>query len=297
MNRNEKVLARKLFKLKIHEADGQNFEDIFTTIMNYAEPDFQSIKPWGNIGDRKNDGYIKSKGVYFQVFAPEEIEKSYPKVIEKLNTDFIGLTQHWSPINEFYFVVNDKYKGVNADCEQAIQKLKQDYQLQNAGFKTAKDLENILFSLDDDQIIVVIECFPDPANIQLDYSILSEIINHLTGLPLAKPTGNKFVYPDWDEKIVFNNLGELESRYLNNGSLQIGMLDEYLNNEGNFFADELKDKICEVYLKESQRLKSSELFWKMVEIISLKPESSYQSAAIVLMAKYFEVCDIFEEPK
>jgi phage-related protein len=29
--------------------------------MNYAEPDFKQIKPWGNIGDRKNDGYIRSK--------------------------------------------------------------------------------------------------------------------------------------------------------------------------------------------------------------------------------------------
>ena len=71
MNNQEKALARNQFKLKIHEANGQAFEDIFTVIMNYAEPDFQSIKPWGNIGDRKNDGYIKSKGIFFQVFSPE----------------------------------------------------------------------------------------------------------------------------------------------------------------------------------------------------------------------------------
>ena len=55
MNNQKKALARKLFKLKIHEANGQAFEDIFTAIMNYVESDFQSIKPWGNIGDRKND--------------------------------------------------------------------------------------------------------------------------------------------------------------------------------------------------------------------------------------------------
>jgi len=297
MNRDEKVLARTLFKLKIHEADGQKFEDIFIAIMNYAKPDFQAIKPWGNIGDRKNDGYLKSTGIYFQVFAPEEITKSYPKVIEKLNADFSGLIAQWSSVNEFFFVVNDKYKGINADCEQTIQKIKQDYQLQNAGFKTAKDLENLLFSLDEDQIIEIVGFFPDPANIQLDYSILGEIIKHLTSLPLANPKGSKFIYPDWDEKITFNNLGDYESNYLNNGIFQISSLDEYLTNEGNFFSDELKDKICEIYLEESQALKGSELFWKMVEIISLKPESSYQSAAIILMAKYFEVCDIFEEPK
>jgi hypothetical protein len=38
--------------------------------------------------DRKNDGYIKSKGIFFQVFSPEEITKSYHNVVKKLNTDF-----------------------------------------------------------------------------------------------------------------------------------------------------------------------------------------------------------------
>jgi hypothetical protein len=152
MNIQEKTLARQLFQNKILKADGQAFEDIFTAIMNYAEADFRSIKPWGSIGDRKNDGYIKTKGTYYQVYAPEEIRKSYPDAVDKLKTDFDGLKSHWNPINEFYFVVNDKYKGVNAACEQAIQELKEKHNLNNAGFLTAKDMENRLFTLDDDQI-------------------------------------------------------------------------------------------------------------------------------------------------
>jgi hypothetical protein len=51
-------------------------------------------------------------------------------------------------------VVNDKYQGVNADCEQAIQAIKRQHQLEDAGFKTASNLEDLLFSLDDDQIII-----------------------------------------------------------------------------------------------------------------------------------------------
>jgi hypothetical protein len=68
MNSQEKTILRMMFQNKIYKSDGQSFEDLFTSIMNYAEKDFQSIKPWGNIGDRKNDGYIKRTGTYYQVF-------------------------------------------------------------------------------------------------------------------------------------------------------------------------------------------------------------------------------------
>ncbi|MEA3324338.1 MAG: hypothetical protein U9Q37_04270, partial [Euryarchaeota archaeon] len=91
MNVQEKTFARQLFQNKILKADGQIFEDIFSAIMNYAETDFQQIKPWGNIGDRKNDGYIKTKGIFYQVYAPEDIRKSYTNVISKLKDDFEAL--------------------------------------------------------------------------------------------------------------------------------------------------------------------------------------------------------------
>ncbi|MCF6317867.1 MAG: hypothetical protein L3J83_01090 [Proteobacteria bacterium] len=297
MNTQERTLARKQFQLKIYESNGQAFEDLFIQIMNYHKSDFQSIKPWGNIGDRKNDGYIRSKGVFFQVFAPEEITKSYVKVVNKLVADFNGLNKHWSPINEFYFVVNDKYLGVNADCDQTMQKLAQDFNLKNAGFKTPKDLENILFSLDDDQILMVIGNLPDPANINLDYSIMSEIIGYLMNLSLVSTNDSSLIYPDWDKKIIFNELGELEATYLNNGYMQIGSLDSYLNNQSNFFADKVKDKIREVYVNCSANSSGNDLFWKMVAVISPNIGSAFQSSVIILIAKYFETCDVFEEPQ
>jgi hypothetical protein len=297
MNNQEKALARKLFKLKLHEANGQAFEDIFTAIMRYVDSDFESIKPWGNIGDRKNDGYIKSKGIFFQVFSPEDISKSYPNVIKKLKTDFNGLLKHWSPVNEFYFVVNDKFNGINADCEQEIQSIKVLNSLTNAGFKTASDMENLLFSLDDDQIFTVTGFLPDPSIIQLDYSVLSEILQHLMKLSLPKVQDSAIIYPDWDKKILFNNLAPLEAKYLNDGFLQIGSLDRYLNNQSNFFADEVKDNMREIYIECHKNESGSELFWSMVSMICPRVETTYQLAGIVLISKYFETCDVFEEPK
>ena len=54
---------------------------------------FVELSLGGKIGDRKNDGYIPSKGIFYQVYAPEEPEESYPKVIEKLITGLNGLIE------------------------------------------------------------------------------------------------------------------------------------------------------------------------------------------------------------
>lgn len=296
MDVQEKTLARHLFQNKILKADGQIFENIFSAVMNYAETDFQQIRPWGNIGDRKNDGYIKSKGIFYQVYAPEDIRKSYTTVVSKLKKDFDGLKAQWSPVNEFYFVVNDKLKGVNADCEKIIQEMKTVHNLDNAGFMTVKHLENILFELEDDQIYSITGFIPDPANIKLDFSVLNEVIGHIMKLPLNDGDKPKIVVPEWDEKIKLNVLSESVSQLLSNGSFQSYSLEEYLKNNSDFLSDSLRDKMNEVYLYEKENKSGDELFWAIVNSASPKAEHMYQTSVIVIMSKYFETCDIFEEP-
>jgi len=297
MNVHEKTLARQLFQNKIYKSDGQTFQDLFVSIMSYAEKGFQAIKPWGNIGDRKNDGYIKDKGIYFQVFAPEDIRKSYTETIAKLNEDFSKLKEYWNPINEFYFVVNDKYNGVNADCEKEIRLLKDRYQLIEAKFLTAKDIENILFALEDDQIFSIVGFIPDPSKIkQIDFSILGEVIGYIMKLPLKGTDNTDIVLPDWEEKLVFNKLSKSVEYLLNSGYLQVPYLEEYLANNCDFLTDALRDKINEVYTEVSKLYIGDDLFWAMVDRLSPKSEQSYQTAVIVIMSKYFETCDIFENP-
>lgn len=297
MNRDERALARHLFQLKIHKANGQEFENIFTSIMSYRYLEFQQIKPWGADGDRKNDGYIRSKGIFFQVYAPEEISKSYNTAVRKVENDFHILLEKWNGVNEFYFVVNDKYQGINAACDQTMESIRLSNNLTQAGFKTAKDLEDWLFSLNDDQITAIIGFLPDPAKIQLDYSILSEVLRHIMAISLPTAQDSPINLPDWDRKITFNGLTDLPAKYLNNGFLQIGALDEYLSNNSNTFADEVKTKLREIYMKFCGDFSGDDLFWELVNTISTRAESSIQSAAIILISKYFETCDVFEEPQ
>ena len=87
MDENEMFYALKEFKLKRLQLKGNSFEDFFVNIMKYHCNEFESVKPWGALGDRKNDGFIKSKGIYYQVYAPEDLPSREGSAIVKLIED------------------------------------------------------------------------------------------------------------------------------------------------------------------------------------------------------------------
>jgi hypothetical protein len=296
MNDQEKALARLLFQNKINSLEGTAFENFFSQIMNYEDSEFEQIKPWGNIGDRKNDGFIRDKGIYFQVYAPEDIRQNYPDSVKKLETDFEGLKKHWKPINEFYFVINDKYHGVNADANNSMASIVKNYNLKKGKILTARDLENKLFNLDDNKIKAVIGFLPDTEQIfQINYSVLDQVIGYIMKLPI-KPIVGKIKFPDWNEKIEFNNLGEHTKNLLNNASYNLHSLEEFLANE-NFLAEELQKKLTGLYFSLKNDFSGDNLFWEIIEKCLPKQEQTYFPSVMTILAKYFESCDIFEEPK
>lgn len=167
MNDVSLAIARNMFHLQIHEADGQRFEDLFSKIMSYKSRDFQPVKPYGNICDRKNDGWIQSENTYYQVYAPSNIEKSINDAVNKLETDLEGLLKHWDElcsVKNFYFVLNDKYKGAPPQLQQKMLSLKSKFGLEAAGVLVAKDLEFDLFDLRSDMILSVVGHLPHISN-------------------------------------------------------------------------------------------------------------------------------------
>lgn len=300
MTSQQKAIARLFFKLKIYSSNGNEFEELFTSIMTYKFEGFQQIKPWGNIGDRKNDGYIKSNAAYYQVYAPEEITSSYPEVIKKTVRDYNGLKKHWSPINEYYFVVNDKFLGVNADCEIAISKLAADNNLANSSFITPKDLERFLFQLQEDEITMVVGFLPDINLDFLDYSILNEVISKIKKMPI-KQHFETIEIPEWDKKIEFNRLSNTSKNQLNIGAQFLGTLNEYLSND-TFLAETIQKQLNGLYREVKNELQNLEkndnfgdqVFYEIIKRCLPKDEQQYYLSVLSLIAKYFETCDVFE---
>lgn len=168
MNQEEQYIAKIIFKNRIFQYKGQQFEDFFVSVMTKANSQFQAVKAYGNIGDRKNDGFDRTTGTYYQVYAPEELSKSSTinRGVIKIKEDFEELYRNWNdlcPIRNFFFVVNDKYDGLPAPVIEMSIALDNtpEYSAVKIDTFTAKDLERVFDALDDSSKQDILGIIPD----------------------------------------------------------------------------------------------------------------------------------------
>lgn len=320
MNSTEKTIARGRFQTIAAASMGMEFQSLFTKIMSYSSPDFSPVKAQGNQGDWKNDGHEPLAGRYFQVYAPETFDEA--DAIKKIDTDLDGLVKKWGDgqvypigIKEFYFVINDRYRinqGVYPTTYSALEKQRVKRKLSVCRPFLCKDLEDRLLALADDQIQAVIGFIPDPADIKvLRLDLLSEVIGHVIHNPIARSLANTLASPEFDDKIKFNRLN-YTGEWLKSGDFRRGSVEKFFDANSEFTRQDVRDKLKAMY-----EASKSEGFQDIPQgatcedqefesiLSSIAPRSANQTdrqhkdlqdAALVVMAYFFESCDIFEEP-
>ena len=65
---------------------------------------------WGTSGDRKNDGYLKSQRILFQVYAPNELRER--DTLAKIDHDFQGALEHWHEHFDSWVFVHNSREGI-----------------------------------------------------------------------------------------------------------------------------------------------------------------------------------------
>ena len=302
MDLQQKFIAQMQFKLKIYEKNGYEFQTFFTKIMNKYDPNFTTIKTHGNSGDRKNDGYISSSGVYYQVYAPESIDAR--EAIQKIEDDIQGLIEYWDDlckVNEYNFVMNDKYKGAYPVINAKILEVGQRYNI-NAKLVLANQLENIFFQLKDEDIMEILGSVIVVPRGNLSFASLNDVIEGIMKMPLTAE--ETLVAPaEMDEKIKFNNLNMQVSSILNDHSIYIGQLEDYFANKGDFEREKVRQVLTGIYEESIVNISdniedanSMRFFYIVNKVVPNEPNVSVMNAIYILMSYYFEACDIFMNP-
>lgn len=297
-------IASKLFENKVLRLSWSAFEDFFTEIMQKYDHRFVQIKPQWSFWDRKNDGFIKEEWIYYQVYSPENPEKSWDKNgAKKALEDFAWLYSYWNDnckIKVYNFVLNDKMKGVYPQISSTLLDLERSYPDVKFKLFLVHDLWKIFSYLNEDDVYSIVWFVPAPSNIILEYSSLSEVIGWLINWDIQYDNWN-LVVPEFDKKIEFNWLTGKIKPILVNASYQLWSLENYFSHTYNKTYRGLIKTILKSYyeLGKGKWLYWDNLFLYIVDESATKIKRTVAtiSAIYILMAYYFESCDIFEEPK
>jgi hypothetical protein len=307
MDDNEKMLAFYKFKLKIYESKGEAFEDFFIKIMRLRNHYFKPVKPRGHFGDRKNDGFDKKHGKYYQVFAPLNPVDKFNDAVKKCRKDFEGLYKHWnsiSTIREYYFVLNDKYNGTDAELEKELSVIKSDYNLEASDTFLNVDLERELFKLDETEIRRLVGSIPKvDSTVTIRYTDISEVLNHIINYEVSNL--DELTYErdlEFEQKLSHNSFSEPIKQLLRKANYQIFAIEDFFKKNAPpkraLFAKKLKTLYKEVKLSSnvvgSDQNYSDMIFMELLEKVKTDNNAPVVEASLAVLSYYFETCDIFE---
>ena len=193
------VLERDFLKKK-----GNAFQDFFADIMEKRYPgDFIRIRPWGNVGDRKNDGYLRSQRTLCQVYAPNEMSST--DAVNKIDEDFRGALPYWQDYFDVWIFVHNSAQGLGPDVTRKLLDLSREYPQIMTTSWGFEEVSKIALSLDEDDVIALLGGIIAPREAELKDVTYEDLRNcsdkHCSSVADAVPrceTGTRSeACPEW----------------------------------------------------------------------------------------------------
>lgn len=286
----EAVFEREFLKKK-----GNAFQDWFSEIMEKCYPgDFQRVKPWGNVGDQKNDGYLKSRRKLFQVYAPNELAAA--KAIEKIDEDFMEALPHWEDYFDEWVFVHNSREGLGPQVTKRFLELEH----ANSPLKVYpwgfEELRQEVFNLGESDLAALLG--PAPSNrslLNLRYEHLQIVLQTIAQ---QQPPLDQDIRPVPADKVEANKLSDNVVILLHAGSRKSDLVKQFFER---WHDPTFGDRVAEAFKQHYQKLKDSALspdliFYELQAFAGGERLNTpdHQAAVLAVLAYYFEQCDIFE---
>jgi hypothetical protein len=303
---------RTVFRVRVHEAAGDSFQLLFNKLMHYWDERFQSITPWGNWGDGGNDGWIPEEGHYHQIYGPKAA--SDPKdtastALNKAIDDFNKLPAKWSNVRRYSFVMNDRFAGMPAPIERALQKLELDKQLAHAGSISSSQLLDRFMSLGEEKRHDVVGFVPEGDESVVNPTAMGELLFALANGSVGHLSFLKDGAPDFGQKLIFNGLTSPVTDRIRSNATRIHVVDAFLQKSDLGSRQAISQEIHAYYEDSKQVIAETNpeaandrYTWLVHQLIPPEAKkhphttAAYRDAAEIVVAKYFETCDVYEHP-
>ncbi len=288
------------FQVAFLTAKGDAFQTLFEQVMGKAHlADFIPCRPWGNVGDRKNDGYLKSERTLFQVYAPNEM--SAAEAIAKIDEDFAGALSHWRQYFDKWVFVHNAHDGLSPKIIGKLLELER----QHAPLKvTHWSLEELRLRLGRIPLEGLQSWFgiapTDAAKRSLSVAELESVLHHIA--QTHPPTGDT-PRPVPTGKIEANGLSPSVATLLKAGMERAELVEKFFDRwHDPLYGDRLAGAFRSRYIKlrdQSPKIGPDAVFHELHTWAggTWASSSGLQVAVMAVLAFFFEQCEIFEAPR
>ena len=278
-------------------AKGYEFQTFFERLMCLAyKADFMPCRPWGNQGDRKNDGFLKSERRLFQVYAPHEMDAAKAKA--KITEDFVGAKEHWRMHFDAWTFVHNATDGLPPHVQQLLL----DFEAANPGVELQPwgldELRLVFRMLSVDDKVTWFGFAPtDETKVKLGFGDLMVVLEKIAALPASPMTDVKDVPAG---KIEANALSEAVAQLLKDGMVKSPLVADFL---AQWHDETLGERLAEAFKTKYRQLcegySPNQIFAELQSWAGGKDRGTpeHELAVLTVIAYYFERCDIFEEPR
>lgn len=308
----KKFVYRQFFENKLLKSTGDAFQQLVYDLLSEIYPNFERIDVQGSYGDRKNDGYIRGEGIFYQVYGPKDVASNYTSLTtaeKKMPGDFNELKEqvdqgYWEDINAYNFVFKVQ-RGTYPSTQETLKTMKSQNPNVTFNIIDINDLLRLFTSLNIEQMSFVSNTYiSEPDFEMVSYEAMREIINHLITDSISENVDFTKQPPDFESKITFNKISAFQALHLRTASYFIEKLDDYLNSYSDLNMADLLCSIFKSLYKKAVELYPNDSTIQFKYILdschkSDIPKNQIQTIetnSYIMMAKYFETCDIFLEP-
>ena len=274
---------------------GNEFQDFFSQMMELRFPsDFVRTRPWGNQGDRKNDGYHRSGRRLFQVYAPNEL--SAADAIKKIDEDFAEALRHWRQYFTRWTFVHNSMDGLGPQVLARLLELQQVHTSFTHDHFGYPEFRTETFSLSSADLAILLGNAPTLTNFtQLGFDKLRVV---LLAVAQGQPTLDPEIRPVPKDKLKNNNLSSNAELLLRAGMSKSDLVSTFFKRWtdptlGDSIAQAFSDKY--IVLKTAG-LSPDQIFQELHTFAGggTRQGADHEAAVLAVLAHFFEECDIFE---
>lgn len=284
-----------VFERDFNKKKGTAFQDFFSEIMGKGYPgDFIRTRPWGRSGDRKNDGYLKSQRILFQVYAPNEMTER--KAITKVEEDFHGALPYWEAFFDTWIFVHNSKDGLGPGLMKKLLELDNGYPEIKVEIWDFDALRKECFRLSEEDIAALLgPALSQRDFLNLGFEDLKVVLKTIARQPAPKE-------PDLSQvpqnKIDINRLSENTASLIQAGRTKSTLVRDFFDGWPD---PQFGDEVVQTFKAKYEELRAAETppdrIFQDIQMFAggeLRQDTGHEAAVLAVLAYLFDHCDIFE---